>query len=322
MKKWFTTLIIFLLIALSGCYGGMLQYPIPDTIVDTEDVDPIDQVFFDYLGQTLPTDTAKRFLMSNANVTWFWNGPPVFSPDGLQVYWSKIFTSWDETEIWYKTKIDNVWSIERKLIIDGLDGFLSCPIFNGSSDELYFKYQSLQMDISIMKVTKINGEWQNPEMLNIPIPSEYTLDGRFSLADNNNIYFTLLAKSGLEHMKIYYAEYRNGKYSEPKIIEVVNGSTFGSGSPYIAKDESFILYDSGATSSYGVQDIYVSFKDESNHFMSPINLGDQINSIEEENSVVISEDGQYLFFSTKRTGDVFYTPYWIKLGEIEVFKTL
>lgn len=310
-----------LFMSLFGCSEVSTQDPITDIIIDPIDDEPIDQVNFDYLNQTLPTNMVSRFSMSNANVSWFWNGPPVFSPDGKQVYWSKIYSSWDESEIWYKTKINDNWSTEKKLTIDGLTGYLSCPVFVDNSDELYFKYLSLQMEVTIMKATRIENVWTNLETLNIPVPSEYTIDGRFSIAENRNIYITLLAKSGMEHMKIYYSEYNNGQYGIPQAIDILNGTTFGSGSPYIAKDESFILYDSGPTSSYGVQDIYVSFKDESGYFTRPINLGNQINSIEEENSAIISEDGKYLFFTSKRDDDVFYTPYWIKLDEIEVFKS-
>jgi len=280
----------------------------------------IDPIIFDYLYNVLPTNTVSRFSMSRANVSWFWNGPPVFSPDGKQVYWSKIYSSWEESEIWYKTKTDASWSTEKKLIIDGLSGYLSCPVFADNSDELYFKHLSLEMEVSIMKVTRIENEWSNPQALDIQIPNEYTIDGRFSIA-NNNIYFTLLAKSGMEHMKIFYSEYNNGRYEIPQAIDILNGANFGSGSPYIADDESFILFDSGPTSSYGVQDIYVSFRNELGNFTAPINLGMQVNSIDEENSVIISEDGQYLFFCSKRENDIFYTPYWIKIDEIEVFKT-
>lgn len=312
MKKIMILLVVIFIFSLAGCS----KTPVQETPTDI----PTDQIVFDYLNQTLPTDTASRFLMNNANVSWFWNGPPVFSPNGTEVYWSKIFGSWEESEIWYKTQIDGIWTTEKKLIIDGLGGYLSCPVF-GNNSTLYFKHVSSQMEVSIMKVTRIENEWSNPETLNIPIPSDYILDGRFSIAENKNIYMTLLSKSGMEHMKIYYSEYKNGQYQTPKAIEILNGNTYGSGSPYIAKDESFILYDSGPISSYGVQDIYVSFKDESGNFTNPINLGSQVNSTEEENSVIISQDGRYLFFSSKRDGDVFYTPYWIKLDEIEVFKT-
>lgn len=320
MKKLIIMFGIIFLVFLYGCYAFLINIPI-----DNENNDPIqgevdDQVVFDYLNQTVPVDVASRFVMPNANKTWFWSGPPVFSPDGKQVYWTKIHHSWDETEIWYKTRTEGVWSTEQQLTIDGVSGFISCPVFGESSDELYFKHQSLEMEISIMKVTRIDDDWVNPITIQIPIPSGYTLDGRFSIADNKNIYFTLLSISGMEHMKIYSSKFVNGQYETPQAIDIINGNTFGSSSPYIAKDESFILYDSGPESSYGVQDIYVSFIDDYGNFMNPINLGIQVNSMEEENSVIISEDGKYLFFSSRREDDVFYTPYWIALNEIGVFK--
>ncbi len=46
---------------------------------------------FDYFNQILPSTDAIRFQLSNANITWFWQSPPVISPDGTEMYWEKLY---------------------------------------------------------------------------------------------------------------------------------------------------------------------------------------------------------------------------------------
>jgi hypothetical protein len=273
-------------------------------------------VVFDYINNTLPTNQIIRFELTGANQFWFWNGPPVFSPNGNEMYFTKIFSSWDESEIWYLEKINGVWSTSKKLVIEGISGYTLCPVFVSNPDEMYFMNLSLAGTRQIYKVKKIDGIWSNPEVMNVNLPSGTELGCRFSISDNGNIYFTLLSANADEYEKIYFSKYEDGIYSNPTEISSINGTYYGNGSPYIAPDESYIIFDSGRSSSLGVQDLYVSFRDELGNYQAPINLGSIVNTVDEEGWVLVSEDGLYLFFCAKKSGDAFYSPYWILLDEI------
>jgi len=53
----------------------------------------IAQNLLKYLGQPTPGNVPIRFPPDSllANDEWFWHGSPVFTPDGLEMYWTKIY---------------------------------------------------------------------------------------------------------------------------------------------------------------------------------------------------------------------------------------
>ncbi|MDD3126630.1 MAG: hypothetical protein PHC32_02640 [Candidatus Izemoplasmatales bacterium] len=276
---------------------------------------------FDYLDQIQPFNQAIRFEPDGylANSTWFWHGSPVFSPDGKAMYWSKFNISQSQVEIWYTQKEDGIWSAGKKLIIDGIEGSTNSPVFVPGDDGLYLLNFD-GTDFIIYFVTQSSSGWEVPEAINLNIPSGKLLGWNFSIANNKNIYFSLWSLDGSEWSKIYRCIYTDGIYQTPEEIAILNTEPSGSGGPIISPDESFIIFDSIRNSGYGQHDLYISFQTTNGEFSEPINLGAQVNTSGEDASANISADGIYLFFTTTKSGDLGYNPYWIRLSEIDVIK--
>ncbi|MCK5148634.1 hypothetical protein KAR48_17905 [bacterium] len=76
-----------------------------------------------------------------------------------------------------------------------------------------------------------------------------------------------------------------------RLDEAVNQG--GGNHPYIAPDESYLLFDRG-------DDLVISFRDLDGNWMSPQNLGKQVNSEYMERRPFVTFDGQYLFFSSNK----------------------
>ena len=280
------------------------------------------QVVFDYLNEVTPTDESKLFGPSGylSNSEWHWHGTPVFSPDGKEMYWSKYIKASNEIETWFTKESNGTWSEPEKFTIDGIHGAYNCPVFADKGNELYFLNFD-GMTFTIYKVTRDGDTWINPEAINIIIPEGKVLGWSFSVADNKNIYILLWDLNGLEHQKIYRAIYNNGEYSNPEPVDILDIGSDGVGGPSIAPDESYIIFDSVRSDGLGLHDIYVSFKNSMGQFTSPINLGDQVNTSVEDAGATISPDGLYMFYTTQKTNDLGYNPYWIKIDELEAFKT-
>ena len=66
--------------------------------------------------------------------------------------------------------------------------------------------------------------------------------------------------------------------------------------PFIAPDESYILWDGRRTSGFGGSDIYISFRQADGEWGAAINLGEAINTPAWEASASVTPDGRYLFF--------------------------
>jgi hypothetical protein len=82
---------------------------------------------------------------------------------------------------------------------------------------------------------------------------------------------------------------------------------------YIAPDESYILFDSpvrpGGQGGYG--DFYVCFKKSNGAWGEALNLGDDVNTPTTNFGPMVTPDGKYIFYCTRR--DI----YWVSAGVIE-----
>ena len=113
---------------------------------------------------------------------------------------------------------------------------------------------------------------------------------------------------------MYKSEFKNGKYEEPEELDVLNANIYECSGAEIAEDESYIIFSSIRDDGFGKRDLYVSFNNGMGEWTEPVNMGDQINTGAEDLSATISADGKFLFYNRG------FSPYWIKLDEIEVMK--
>jgi hypothetical protein len=75
-----------------------------------------------------------------------------------------------------------------------------------------------------------------------------------------------------------YSRLVDGKREEPKpLSDVINAGTWNA-HPFIAPDESFILWDCKRDDGFGNSDIYVSFRQADDSWGEAINLGESINT--------------------------------------------
>ena len=90
---------------------------------------------------------------------------------------------------------------------------------------------------------------------------------------------------------------KNGIRQEPKLLNKEINSGKWTAHPFIAPDESYLIWDSEKENGYGGTDLYISFKQKDNSWGSPINMGDKINTKGKENGGYVSPDGKYFFFN-------------------------
>lgn len=89
--------------------------------------------------------------------------------------------------------------------------------------------------------------------------------------------------------------------------------------PFIAPDESYIIWDSEREGGYGDSDLYISFRQRDGSWGAAINLGDKINTEGPDTGGVVSPDEKYFFFNRKissEDSDV----YWVDAQIFETFR--
>lgn len=139
-------------------------------------------------------------------------------------------------------------------------------------------------------------------------------------ASSKGTYFFDEFKSDLTG-SIRYSRLVNGKHEEPKLLskEINGGRSFH---PFIAPDESYIIFDGKREGGYGDSDIYISFRAKDGSWGTPINLGDKINTEAWEASASVTPDGKYLFFNRNMGKDSYENVdiFWVDAQFIEALR--
>ena len=86
--------------------------------------------------------------------------------------------------------------------------------------------------------------------------------------------------------------------------------------PFIAPDESYLLFDGRREGGYGDSDIYVSFRQADGSWGEAINLGETVNTARWEASATVTPDGKYLFFH-RTVGEGDNDIFWMDAAIIE-----
>lgn len=121
-----------------------------------------------------------------------------------------------------------------------------------------------------------------------------------------------------EESPIRYARIIDGKREAPKPLEVDLGKF--NAHPFIAPDESYVIWDDQRDSGFGKADIYISFRQADGSWGPAINMGDQINSEQSDFYATVTPDGKYILFNRmidKDNVDI----YWVDAQIIESLRS-
>ncbi|WP_299157760.1 hypothetical protein [uncultured Tenacibaculum sp.] len=91
---------------------------------------------------------------------------------------------------------------------------------------------------------------------------------------------------------------KNGKRQEPTLLNKNINSGKWTAHPFIAPDESYLIFDSEREDGVGKSDLYISFKQKNGLWSKAINMGDKINTSNAERGGYVSPDGKYFFFNS------------------------
>lgn len=121
---------------------------------------------------------------------------------------------------------------------------------------------------------------------------------------------------------------KDDKREEPKLLGKEINTGKWTAHPFIAPDESYLIWDSEREGGYGGADIYISFRQKDGSWGAAINLGDKINTSLWENAAMVTLDGKYLGFSRseekiREDGSTYWIgdKYWVDAKIIETLRT-
>ncbi|WP_223107371.1 hypothetical protein [Marixanthomonas sp. SCSIO 43207] len=162
-----------------------------------------------------------------------------------------------------------------------------------------------------------NGTWSKIKKLQTPFDNLPIM--RLTASSKGTYFFDEFKQDYTGDIR--YSRLIEGKYEEPKLLskKINTGRSFH---PFIAPDESYLIFDSYREDGYGSSDIYISYREDDGTWGEPINLGNKINTAAWEASATVTPDGKYLFFNRivgpEEDGNV--DIFWVDTHFIEVLK--
>ncbi|MGE3757552.1 MAG: hypothetical protein AB7H97_07345, partial [Pseudobdellovibrionaceae bacterium] len=117
-----------------------------------------------------------------------------------------------------------------------------------------------------------NGEWSEIKKLDPPFDSLPIM--RLTASSRGTYFFDEFKRDFTGDIR--YSRLVNGKYEEPRLVnkKINTGKSFH---PFIAPDESYLIFDSKREDGFGDSDIYISYRLQNGEWGAPINLGSKIN---------------------------------------------
>ena len=183
------------------------------------------------------------------------------------------------------------------------------PSISPNGQRIYFKSKYIE---------RTSEGWSKPKSLGAPFEDIDIM--RLSASKNGTYYFDTFTPD--LDAPIHYSRFIDKKYEQPKSL----GNQFAVGKynahPFIAPNESYIIWDSIREDGFGGSDLYISFRMKDGTWGPAINMGDKINTINKENYPSVSPDGKYIFFDRRAAENSDNVDiYWVDAKIIETLRT-
>jgi len=259
-----------------------------------------------YLGQTPPGMTPVKFAEGIISTGSDWG--ITFSPDGKECFLTRYI---ERPTIITCKEVNGRWTnpvpasfsepyneIEPHITPDGNTLYFGShrPLPNTGTTGLHQWF-----------VERTESGWSEARPMDPPLKDIWMMYP--SVANNGNMYFTA-SEDPEQDQWISVSKYVNGSYQEPeKLSDNINGKRYPA-HPFIARDESYIIYDIVPGTNVGVRELYINFRNDGT-WSSPVSLHDRLDVGEETACPFVTHDGLYLFF--EHDGDI----YWVNASIID-----
>jgi hypothetical protein len=237
-----------------------------------------------YLGQKPPGLTPVIFAPGFVS-TEHRDGSGFFTPDMKEFYFTRRDNSSGKWSLITIKSKNNQW---RESVVGPRVGR---PIFSpdGKTMHLGKKYKE-RTKTGWSEIKSLGSPFEEIRIMRLMSSSKGTYFFDEGTRDGNGV--------------LRYSRLVKGKREEPKPLSKVINTGKWNAHPFIAADESYIIWDGERNNGFGDNEIYISFKQQNGSWGNAINLGDKVNTTAEENGAYVTPDGKYLLFN--RNGDIYW----------------
>ena len=263
---------------------------------------------------------------------------PTITADGKLFLYTrrvkKVSTSSTQSmqEDFYKSKRENNdWEKSAPLTEINTGGNEGAPALSADGQYLFFTACNELLDgtgarktngsCDIFLSKKVGYRFTEPRNLNAPINTgTWESQPSFS-SDGHTLYFIrrINGAGNIGQSDILVSHVgANFAWSEPVSVSDLINTSEDESSVFIHPDDQTLYFSSNGHPGMGGLDIFMSRKDSLGKWGKPVNLGYPINTINDENSFLVSPDGETAYFASDREGgfgslDLYQFPLYEKI---------
>jgi hypothetical protein len=266
-----------------------------------------------YLGETPPGDTPVLFAVGFLGADL--HSGPVFSRDGREVFWSPLEGS--TGHILTSRLTDDGWSDPQEIKFPTGPPNSGEPCLSPDDTRLFFLSQASaagDYHETIWVTTREDDGWGAPQLVS-PLISALSIHWQISVAANGNLYFHARPMRGGD---IYVSAFVDGTYQEPVALSTSVNSELGEGSPFVAPDESYLIFSRVDRSSSRKAELFIAFRTPDGTWTEAKSMDALNKDGVNELCPTVSRDGKYLFF-LRNTPDGL-SPHWVSASVIDEYR--
>ncbi len=178
------------------------------------------------------------------------------------------------------------------------DGFIDNALFgvrSADNNTMVCMTKSSQ-EKTIMMARNIDGKWTRPSTIHTQLGNYPDCQISSLSYDGTTM---LLTRSDPFNSDLYISHYDGNKWSEMEALPRQINSAYYESSASLSDDGQKLYFTSNKKGGYGALDIYVSEIQEDGRWGKPGNMGPKLNTMYNENTPFVTDDGELLYFSSQ-----------------------
>ena len=225
---------------------------------------------------------------------------PALMPDGRTIFFARRLNNRKMEHIFVSRFENGKWCAAEVAPFSG-QYFDKEPFVSPDGGKIFFASKrpidaaTQKKDFNIWMVEMTKNGWSAPQNLGPPVNSD-GYDNYPAVSSNGTLYFGSVRAGGRGEGDLYRSRLVKGKYTQAENLGEVINTGENEADPYIAPDESYLIYSAERANGAGEGDLFISFQ-QSGKWSAPQSLGPKINTSDYEYTPLVSPDKKYLFFS-------------------------
>ncbi|MDQ3280143.1 MAG: hypothetical protein M3Q69_01880 [Acidobacteriota bacterium] len=223
---------------------------------------------------------------------------PAFTPDGKTVYFTRRVNRRGAENIVVSHFRNGRWSEPQAAPFSGAAQDKE-PFLSPDGKRLFFASTrdggGRRSGFDLWFVERKNGAWSAPQKLDSTVNSD-AYDNYPAVSANGTLYFGSERPGGKGNVDLYRSRRVNGRYTAAENLGDAINTPYVEADPYIAPDESFMIFCSTREGGFGEGDLYITYR-RGTSWTPPVNLGSTINGPQFDYTPLLSPDGKRFYWS-------------------------